>query len=351
MIDSPKPETLKPGEIIDKVIAVAKQFFSQKKLIAICLIISITFSLLYFFLQKPKYTAETNFVLMESGSSKGGALASLTSQFGIDLGGLGGQNSIFSGDNILDIIKSRNIIEKVLLSQVDSNNYKHPTTLADVYLKLHHSSVGVNIESDRYNKINFAIYQHDENNKRLNDSVLYLIYKDVVKNSIEVDHLNKKGTIIKLSTTSLDETFSKIFTERLLLEAKNLYVNIKTTTSQDNVNRLQAKADSLYNIFHNQSFQYASLQVVDENLAFTQTKVPVELKQKDINIAMTIYAEVVKNLELAKISLSQQTPVIQVIDVPKYPLPNSKIKFKILLAFGLLAGFFVSFILSLFKQQ
>ena len=166
-----------------------------------------------------------------------------------------------------------------------------------------------------------------------------------------MDHLNKKGTIIKLTTSSLDESFSKIFTERLLLEAKNLYISIKTATSQDNVNRLQARADSLYHIFHDQSFEYASLQVVDENFAFTQTKVPIELKQKDINIAMTIYTEVVKNLELAKISLNQQTPIIQVIDMPKYPLPNSKIKLKILIAIGLFAGVFISFILSLFKPQ
>ena len=346
-----KPETLELGEVVDKLISFAKHFFSQKKLIAICISTCLLFVVVFYFIQKPKYAAEANFVLMESSGSKGGALASIGSQFGIDLGGLGGQNSLFSGDNILDIIKSRNIIEKVLLSQLDSSNQKSKVTLADVYLKAHYSSVGININKERFNKLNFALYQQPDQDKRFNDSVLFLIYKDIVKNSIDVDHLNKKGTIIKLTTSSLDESFSKVFTERLLLEAKNLYISIKTATSQDNVNRLQARADSLYHIFHNQSFEYASLQVVDENFAFTQTKVPVELKQKDINIAMTIYTEVVKNLELSKISLNQQTPIIQVIDMPKYPLPNSKIKMKILIAIGLFAGVFISFILSLFKPQ
>ena len=346
-----KPETLELSEVVDKLMSFAKHYFSQKKLIAICVSACLLISVLFYFIQKPKYTAEANFVLMESGGSKGGALASIGSQFGIDLGGLSGQSSLFSGDNILDIIKSRNIIEKVLLSQLDSSDKKTPVTLADIYLKAHYSSIGININKERFSKLNFALYYTPNQNKRLNDSVLFLIYKDIVKNTIDVDHLNKKGTIIKLTTSSLDENFSKTFTERLLLEAKNLYISIKTGTSQDNVNRLQLRADSLYNIFHNQSFEYASLQVVDENLALTQTKVPVELKQKDIGIAMTIYTEVVKNLELAKISLNQQTPIIQVIDMPKYPLPDSKIKFKLLIAIGLFAGVFISFILSLFKPQ
>lgn len=350
MNDPIKPETLHLGEVVDKITSFAKHYFSQKKLILICISACLSLAILFYFIQKSRFTAETNFVLMESGSSKGGALSSIGSQFGIDLGGMSGQNSLFSGDNILDIIKSRNIVEKVLLTSLDSSD-KKSTTLADLYLKYHNASVGININKERYSQINFVLYKESSQNKRLNDSVLFLIYKDIIKNTLDVEHLNKKGTIIKLTATSLDEEFSKIFTERLLTEAKNLYITIKTTTNQENVNRLQARADSLYAIFHNQSFEFATLQVVDENAAFTQTKVPVELKQKDINIAMTVYTEVIKNLELAKMSLSQQTPVIQVIDMPKYPLPDSKIKFKILIAIGLFAGIFTSFILSLFKPQ
>jgi uncharacterized protein involved in exopolysaccharide biosynthesis len=37
-----------------------------------------------------------------------------------------------------------------------------------------------------------------------------------------------------------------------------------------------------------------------------------------------MYTEVAKNLELAKISLSEQTPIIQVVDAPKFPIEKKK---------------------------
>ena len=51
----------------------------------------------------------------KSNGSLGGAIG-LASQFGFDLGGNGG--GVFSGDNLLELMKSRSIIEKVLLTTV-----------------------------------------------------------------------------------------------------------------------------------------------------------------------------------------------------------------------------------------
>ena len=80
---------------------------------------------------------------MEGAGSKGGGLASLGSQFGIDIGSLGGQsNSIFSGDNIFDIFRTRTIVEKVLLSEFnDPNNGSTKQTFADAYVKMYPSFV------------------------------------------------------------------------------------------------------------------------------------------------------------------------------------------------------------------
>src|SRR5690242_20255724 len=58
----------------------------------------------YYRIQKPKYEAVTTFILEEKTSS-GGGLAGIASQFGFDIGGLTGGGSIFTGDNILNILK------------------------------------------------------------------------------------------------------------------------------------------------------------------------------------------------------------------------------------------------------
>ena len=69
--------------------------------------------------QKPEYTAKLTFALAEGGDKVGG-LGSIASQFGIDIMG-GSSGGAFSGDNLLELMKSRLLVEKTLLTAVDSN--------------------------------------------------------------------------------------------------------------------------------------------------------------------------------------------------------------------------------------
>jgi uncharacterized protein involved in exopolysaccharide biosynthesis len=55
----------------------------------------------------------------------------------------------------------------------------------------------------------------------------------------------------------------------------------------------------------------------------------------------TIFAEVVKNLELAKFTLSQETPVIQIVDNSYFPLrKESESKLVWMILSGMLGVFF-----------
>ncbi|MHA4801790.1 hypothetical protein, partial [Enterococcus faecium] len=68
------------------------------------------------------------------------------------------------------------------------------------------------------------------------DSVLYLMYDKIIKKYVSVERLNKKGSIIKVSTQSTNPVFSKLLTERLVQETRKLYIEIKTANLQANVN-------------------------------------------------------------------------------------------------------------------
>ena len=63
----------------------------------------------------------------------------------------------------------------------------------------------------------------------------------------------------------------------------------------------------------------------------------------------TTSAEVVKNLETLKLSLINQTPVIQVLDTPKYPLFDQRIPIVYFLLIGFSAGIVLSFFYALYK--
>ncbi len=337
--------TFNLGDIISKASVFIKYYLASFKLIFLTIFCSLLFSLLYFVWEKPSYQSDATFVLMESGGSKGGSLASLTSQFGIDLGGLGGQSNVFSGDNIYDIFKSKTIVEKVLLSKYDTSSNKN---LIDVYLD--------NLYKRRFlkfaevkNPISFENYTLESVPDRKKDSLLDVVYNLVVNSNIVIDKLNKKGSIIKLTVTSRDEKFSKIFTERLLDEVKKLYFRIKTSNTQENINKLQFKADSLESILTSKSIKTANTQVINVNPALRSVAVPGELNQKNLTIVMTIYGEVIKNLELSKMTQAQQTPIFQLLDMPKYPLYNSKLRLKNILLLGVFFGLIFSLVISFTK--
>ncbi len=82
--------------------------------------------------QKPEYTAKLTFALAEGGDKVGG-LGSIASQFGVDMGGSSG--GAFSGDNLLELMKSRLLIEKTLLTAVDSSGKQK--LLINQYIDFH----------------------------------------------------------------------------------------------------------------------------------------------------------------------------------------------------------------------
>ena len=338
-------KTFNLGEMISNVSFFLNYYLSSYKIIILTIVFTFSLSLLYYVWEKPTYEASATFVLTESGGSKGGGLASLTSQFGIDLGGLGGQSSIFSGDNIYDIFKTKVIVEKVLLSPYNERGNKK---LIDVYLDFLYKRRFLKfIQSQPI--ASYDNYSIDSSPDRLKDSIINVVFDQVINSNIKIDKLNKKGSIIKLTVISKDKKFYKIFTERLLEEVKKLYFKIKTSNTQENINKLQNKADSLELILSEKSIQTANSQIINVNPALRKGAVPGELNQKNLTIAMTIYGEVIKNLELSKMTQAQQTPIFQILDMPKYPLLNGKTRFKNILMGGIAIGFLLSLIITFIK--
>ena len=332
-----QPTTVALSHLLSEAKAMVSYWFGLRKMILITLFLVSGVVLLYSFLQKQQYEATTSFILEEKSATGGGGLSGLASQFGFDLGGLGAGGSIFSGDNILDILRSRHIVEKVLLSKLDSS--KGGQTLADLYIP----QLRKDIPSVDYNNV---VYPKPLN--RLQDSVLYLIYDKIVSKNLVVDRVNKKGSIIKVTVVSESELFSKIFSDRLVFETIKLYVDQKTSVSNRNIARLEARADSLLRVLNNKSYQSASLQILDANTAFRSTAVPVELSQREKSISFALFSEVVKNLEASRMSLASQTPIINILDTAKYPLLNRKKSIWILLGAATAAVAFLSFVIAFF---
>jgi hypothetical protein len=272
---------------------------------------------LLFYIQKPKYEAECTFILEEKQGGMGG-LGSIASQFGIDMGGMSGGGSLFAGDNILDILKSRKVVQKVLLTKTDTA--QATLTLADTYLDFSH------LKKNWQNKPALAgvNFKNASSLSPVQDSVLNIIYNLLLKKHLSADRSSKKGTIIKVKVAASDMVFSKLLAERLVDEASKMYLNIKIGTAQRNIERMQFRSDSLLALLNRKSYTAASSQMLDANPGLKTALVPVEIATRDKSVIAALYTEVTKNLEASKMLLSQQTPVIQPLDLPGITLYDNK---------------------------
>ncbi|WP_132051638.1 GumC domain-containing protein [Pseudocnuella soli] len=288
--------------------------------------------------QKAKYEAVCTFILEEK-SVGGGGLAGLASQFGLNMGGLGG-GSIFSGDNILNILQSKKVIQGVLLSKIDNTPNSQSETLADLYLSF--SGIKNQWRNDpALSQINFA--QIKGQTTPLQDSILNMVFETVVKNNISAERLSKQGSIIKVQVVAQNSLFARLVTQRLVEEASKLFLEVKTGTAEANIRELQRRADSLLLLLNRKSFTAAASQTLDINPGLRTATVPTEIATRDKTVIATLYSEVVKNLEASKLILSQQTPVIQMLDMPGLTLKDTRKGLSFILVVGAMVGLLAMF--------
>ncbi len=287
------------------------------------------------------YTAKASFVVEDAkGGQNLGGLASLAGQFGLDMGSSGG--GVISGDNILLYFKSESLAREVFLSPWDSS---FGTSLLDQYAEHNGLSI-VWAQNPTLGKIKFPVLREGVKYTRIQDSIIKTVISGFNQESLTIDRPEKKSGFLELTVTSNFEDWSKLYCERLLQVAVKKYVDQKTLRQQKTVDKLQKRVDSIGRMLNYKTSLSASLiteaSTMDVNPIYkANSTAQTETTVRDKTMLTTVYAEVVKNLEIAKFTLSQETPVIQIIDTPTYPLKKtmtSKLKSSAL-------GFLMSFLM------
>jgi uncharacterized protein involved in exopolysaccharide biosynthesis len=298
----------------------------------------------YAWMKPITYTAKLIFVVEEgkSASSSLGGLASLAGQLGVDFGSGGGGGGLLTGENIFLYFKSNSLAREVLLSMYDSATNK---TVADFYADTYklkenwkkNSSVG---------EIKFHTLSSLKPYTRTQDSLIQKLTESILAEQFSVMRADKNGDFIEVSVTMENEELAKTYCERIVNKAINQYINIKVSRQKATVEKLQARVDSLARLLNQKTVSGATLQTststMDINPIYRAgSVVATETTLRDKTMIATVFSSVTQNLELAKFTLSQETPVIQVVDKPIYPLKKekkSKLKTAITfsLGFGLL---------------
>jgi hypothetical protein len=329
---------------ITEIIEIVKTYWSYllSKWLIICIFGfgGAAIGLVASFLVKPKYTAHLSFALVEK-TGGGGGLADLASSFGFS--GLSGSTGAFSGDNLLEIIKSRYAIEQTLLTPVTYKGKQR--NLVEVYIEFNKLREDwlKNFKNKELQILTYPLGQKRESFSRTQDSVLFTIYEGIVKsNSLSVVRKDKKISIVNIDFVSKNEVFSKLFLEELMNQTYQFYKQTKTSQSRANINKMQHTADSIKSLYEGALYKGAGFSQANINTALQFAAVPRIKQENNAQLYGAVYAEVLKNLETLKLDMARETPIVQMIDTPRFPLLKDKLgRVKGIVLGGFLGGFLV----------
>ncbi len=311
------------------------------RVLAIALVAGAVLGALVSLVKKPVYTAESSFVLEETGMGGMGNMSGIASLLGVNLGSLGSGNGLFQGDNIMELYKSENMISKTLLSPFEEGDSSY--LLIDRYIDFNRLEKRWADEVD-FSRLDFSLPREEFSVQQ--DSVVKEIVKDIKKENLVVDKPDRKLSIIKVVIRSKDEPFAKVFNETLVSNVNEFYFFTKTKKTGENLAILQTQSDSVRRVLDESIKRYARVQdqVPNPNPLLQSGTVESRTSQVDVQASIAVYEEIVKNLEIAKINHRNNSPLIQVIDSPRFPLEESRIK----LGKGILAGAFLFLVMAIF---
>ena len=335
-------------ELIQKVKEWFLYLVSKWKIIFLFGLIGAFLGLSYSFIKKPVYTATLTFALEDEkgGGGIGGALG-LASSFGLDLGGSGG--GVFTGSNLTELFKSRSMVEKTLLMPVELDGRK--ISLAEMYIQ-NNKWRNKWIDKPKFSSIKFLPNSNRKYFTRDQDSIMGIMYDNLSKSGLSVAQKDKKIAITTMDVSSTNELFAKYFCEALAKQVGKFYVETKSKKARMNMAILKHQVDSIRGELNGAitGVAVANDNTFNLNPALNIRRAPSARRQVDVQANTAILTELVKQSELAKVTLRKETPLIQVIDRPILPLHKEGFgKIKGIILGGLLAGLIAVFGLTLRK--
>lgn len=287
-----------------------KYFFRNWLIIVASAILGVIIGFGVYFFSKPKFEAESNFVLATSESNGPNIGAAL---------GFGSNSSagLFSSiENIIWLYKSEHLIRQTLFTKIGNS---------DRFLITEFIETSKKAEDYRNKKPSLKGPIFKDREKMSADEIRFLKFcvETIRSKYIEVASVGKTENIANVKVAAESELFAYHFVNKLMQNVNEFYVKTKTQQALENVNRLKTVVDSLRRGFGNNMAAVAT-SIDDVPYANPNRNILMVRAQKgnvETQATTAIYLQSVQNLEVARNDLAKQTPIIQTVDAPVLPLP------------------------------
>lgn len=299
-----------------------------------CIGLAIASILLWSSRQDVTYTAPLTLMLNDDGGSQVSGLSGVLGQFGIPL-----SSGKYNIDKLLEISRSRTIIENVLFQNIDFSG-SHDF-LANHIISKYELDVKWSKKNAEYEQFRFTSGKTEEfgpfENYALKNIYSLIVGRDGNEGLLNLDY-GREHYIMTYAMTSLSDTLSLEFINRHYSTVKDFYIQKAVEKQQLTYNLISDKRDSIYSNLIQTEQNISSLR--DQGLGSFSNR--YNNKISDLNtqslILKTALGKAEENLAIAQLALENKTPLIQIIDPPIYPISPNRPSLLRNIAFGIIFG-------------
>ena len=312
-------------------------FIKHKFLLLFCALLGVGGSLIWRSFQNPVYQADLTLMLNDDSGSSVSGLTSILGQFGIPAA-----SGKYNIDKLLEISRSRTIIEKVLFQKINlggSEDY-----IANHFLNIY--PYRKNWTNDLADFENFEFKTNDTKVFSLADNFalkkLYhlIVGTDGLSGMLSLDY-GREHYIMTYSMTTLSDTLSIEFIKRHFDAVKEFYIEKATEKQQVTYDLIAQKRDSILQDLGETEILLANTK--DRGIGSFSNQYNSRLSSINTKNALlkASLAKVEENLALAELALENKTPLIQLLDAPIHPLSGQRPSIARCISYGFAIGLFL----------
>ena len=129
-----------------------------------------------------------------------------------------------------------------------------------------------------------------------------------------------------------------------------MYIVHKTTQAKNTLEFLKNRADSVHDELKLAGKQLAKVTDINQRIIKASGRVKESQLMRRVEMLHAIHLEIVKNLEVSRITLLNNTPIINIIDKPILPLEKDNKSKTLLAVLGVFLGGFLSVSFFVFRK-
>lgn len=347
------------ADIIQIVQDYVREVFNNWKLIPL-FIIPIAIVLVYQAVSsRPQYSAGVTFLVTKEDKQSFGEIGALLGGIGGLAGGMQEESAL---EKVLQLFRSRKIIQNTLFQKVTVNN-KNDYIANHMIVEYGWGDLTDQFKSfgllkptwakkiDPEFKYNHSVIDSFQRNENI---ALKVLYETVVGNQnlgvepIVSSGIDEKSGIMRIALSTVSEGLTREMLLSMYDQLSQYYID-KTIEKQLKIYRIaEFKRDSIAVELNIADRKLAEFEDENRNLVWVRGELERTRLQRESRILEMMYGEAITQLEMSDFALRRKTPYVQMIDEPAKPIiPKTESPITAAILASIVGGFLaVLFILA-----